>query len=355
MIYLDNNATTELDPRVLAVMTEELSAPPANPSSIHEAGRKAHNRLQNARRTVAQHFHRKPTEVVFTSGATEAMNQLLRSLTGHIISTSIEHACIYETLQPRQNVTFVPVSTWGAPTVADIEKALRPDTKALVLSSVNGETGVKLDVPAVVKLGVPVFLDVVAHIGKEPIDLTGVAGFVVSAHKFHGPKGVGALVTSAKVPPLLTGGHQEFDRRAGTENLPAIVGFAEALKIVHDEQPAITQHLLALRSRFETGLLAALPHITINGQGPRTVNVSNICFTGYDGETLLLQLDQHGIAASHGSACASGSLEPSRVLTNMGLDKKTARSSVRFSFSRMNTIEEIDEAVKTIVSLINRR
>jgi cysteine desulfurase len=355
MIYLDNNATTQVDPRVLAVMAEELSAPPANPSSIHEAGRKAHARLQDARRRVAQFFGRKPTEVTFTSGATEAMNQLLRGLTGHIISTQIEHACVYEILSHRQNVTFVPVGIAGAPTVADIAAAIRPDTKAIVLSSVNGETGVKLDVPAIVQLGIPVFLDVVAHVGKEPIDLTGVAGFVVSAHKFHGPKGVGALVTSTKVPALLTGGHQESDRRAGTENLPAIVGFAEALRIVHDEQSAITHHLLALRSRFETSLLAALPHITINGQGPRTVNVSNICFTGYDGETLLLQLDQHGIAASHGSACASGSLEPSRVLTHMSLDKKTARSSVRFSFSRMNTIEEIDEAVKTIVALVSRR
>jgi cysteine desulfurase len=305
-------------------------------------------------------FGRKSSEVIFTSGATEAMNLLLRGLPrGHVVTSEIEHSCIYNTAKTLPDVTFVKVDLSGAPTLEAIEAALRPDTKALILSSINGETGAKLDLPRIAqaaeRASVPLFLDIVAHVGKEPLNIpSSVAGFVLSAHKFHGPKGVGALILrpSTKLTPLLTGGHQEMGRRAGTENLAGILGLSKALTLTQENEPAITKHLLNLRTHFESELLRALPNAFINGQAPRTSNTSNIAFPGADGETLLFQLDLLGIAASHGSACASGALEPSRVLTHMGLDRKTAKSSLRFSFSRMNTMEEVNLVLEKLTGLV---
>jgi cysteine desulfurase len=343
-------------------MLLDLSGPPANPSSVHTYGAAARKLLQEARRQTASVLGRKEGEVIFTSGATEAMNLLLRGLPrGHLITTEIEHSSLYNTAKTLPDVTFLKVGLSGAPTPNEVEAALRPDTKAIVLSSVNGETGVKLDLHAIAavaeRAGVPLFLDIVAQVGKEPLNLPpSVAGFVLSAHKFHGPKGTGALILrpSIKLTPLLTGGHQEMGRRSGTENLAGILGLAKALTLVQENEPTITKHLLTLRTHFESELLKALPDISINGTAPRTSNTSNIAFLGSDGETLLLQLDMLGIAVSHGSACASGALEPSRVLTHMGLDRKTAKSSLRFSFSRMNTVKELDTALEIIVGLVRR-
>lgn len=354
-IYLDNNATTPLDPRVLKAMLSELSGPPANPSSIHSFGQHARRLLQTARQAVASYFSVKPEEIFFTSGGTESLNFLIRGLkSGPVITTSIEHSSIYKTIP---NPIHVPVSLWGAPLPEEIEKAITPETRAIFLSAANSETGVKIDIPAIgaiaQKYNIPLFLDLIGSLGKEPFEFhPAVAGFAITAHKFHGPKGIGAvyLRSDQKHPALLTGGAQEYHHRAGTENLAGIIGLAQALQILTSEIPA---HLSGLRNHFETHLRSLLPDIQINGQGPRVSNVSNIAFPGIDGETLLLQLDLAGIAASHGSACSSGALEPSRVLTNMGIDRKTARSSIRFSFSRMNTREEIDEAIKRIVAIIS--
>jgi cysteine desulfurase len=330
-------------------MLIDLSGPPSNPSSIHSFGQHARKLLQEARQSIAAHFSVKPEEIFFTSGGTEGLNFLIRGLNdGPIITTNIEHSSVYKTIK---NPVYVPVSTYGAPLPSDIEKAITPETRAIFLSAANGETGVKIDIHAIAaiaqKHNIPLFLDLIALIGKDSFEMhPGITGFAISAHKFHGPKGIGAvfLRSSQKLPALLTGGGQEHNHRAGTENLAGILGLAEALKI-------LTPPPHSLRDHFESQLS---PYTTINGTGPRVSNVSNLAFPNIDGETLLLQLDLDGIAASHGSACSSGALEPSRVLLNMGLDRRTARSSLRFSFSRMNTREEIDEALSRIIPILKK-
>ncbi|MDE3045574.1 MAG: cysteine desulfurase [Verrucomicrobiota bacterium] len=365
-IYLDNNSTTPIDPQVLSAMMADLSGPPANPSSIHFFGQRAKKLLQGARQTAAVYFGGKPDELIFTSGGTESINLLLRSLPkGHLITTDLEHACVYRTAKMLETqgypVTFLSPGVYGAPTPAAVEAAIRPDTRAIILSASNGETGSKTDLTALAALAeknhIPLLLDAVSYVGKEPLPLLpGISAVALSGHKFHSPKGIGALFvrSSFKITPLSTGGNQEAMRRAGTENLAGILGLAEALQILHENQPAFTAHMLQLRTHFETELFRALPDLQINGSGPRISNTSNIAFHGCDGETLLLQLDLAGIAASHGSACSAGALEPSRVLLNMGIDRRAARSSIRFSLNRMQTRQEIDLALERIVPLIRK-
>lgn len=355
-IYLDNNATTPLDPRVLQAMLLDLKGPPANPSSVHSFGQSARNLLSTAREKVAAYFHTSPSHILFTSGGTESINLFLRSLPprSHVITTSIEHSAIYRTLQALPlDVTYLPIDLSGAPHPSSISAAIRPNTSALVFTASNSETGVKIDLPALSQIAlshnIPLFIDAVSYIGKEPLfPLDGITALALSAHKFHGPKGVGALYFRSKLTPLLTGGSQEHSLRAGTENLAGILGLAEAITLL-DPTP-----IAPLRTHFETSLLRALPDLLINGQGPRISNTSNIAFLGVDGETLLMQLDLAGIAASHGSACTSNSIEPSRILLNMGLDRKTARSSLRFSFSRLNTRQEVDLALERIVPIVQK-
>lgn len=366
-IYLDNNATTALDPRVFKAMLADLQGPPANPSSVHAFGSQARNLLQQSRQTVASFFGAKPEEIIFTSGGTESINLFLRGLgtKGHIITSTIEHSSTYRTLQTLEKhglkVTYLPVGLWGAPLPEDLEKAIQPDTIAIALSAANSETGVKIDLEAFANIAkkhrVPLLIDAVSFIGKEPfIMYPGITAVALSAHKFHGPKGIGALFvrSSLKLTPLSTGGAQEYQYRAGTENLAGILGLAKALDILKAEQTQITQHLSDLRLHFEHELHRELPIVLVNGEGPRISNTSNLCFPGIDGETLLIQLDMAGIAVSHGSACASGSLEPSRVLIQMGIPQTLARCSLRFSVSRMNTREEIDIVIQKITNIVHK-
>lgn len=368
-IYLDNNATTGLDPQVLEAMLQELSPTPSNPSSVHYFGQQARHKLQNARQTVASFFRVRPEEVLFTSGGTEALNLLLRGHIlkrgpCHILSSNVEHASVYRTLQSLATqgclVDYLPAGLWGAVHPHQIASSLRKDTGLIVLGAANSETGVKHDLDQIAEIArqrnVPLVIDGVALLGKEPFAMPqGVAAMAFSAHKFHGPKGTGCALVRATFPllPLLTGGDQEFSRRAGTENLPGIVGLAKALQCIESQLPAASHRMQELRTHFEQELLARLEPVLINGQGPRVVNTSNLCFPGADGETLLMQLDLAGIAASHGSACASGALEPSRVLTQMGLPSDLARSSLRFSLSRLTTREEIDRTLDTLVRLVS--
>jgi cysteine desulfurase len=343
-------------------MLLDLSGPPANPASVHTEGQHARNLLTQARSTVASFLQAKPDEIIFTSGATEGLNYLLHGLSGHIITTQIEHSSVYRTLQARNlPVTYLPIDLFGAPTPAQVAAAIRPDTTAIILSSANSETGVKIDLPEIAAIAhrhkIPLYIDAVASIGKEPfIRHPGISALVLGAHKFHGPKGVGAVYLSPtlKIPPFLTGGSQESGRRAGTPNLAGILGLAEALKIFKEDELAITEKITDLRNHFELGLMRAIPNIAINGLGPRISNTSNIAFEGINGETLLMQLDLAGIAASHGTTCSSGAFEPSRVLTHMGMDQKTARSSIRFSVSRMNTREEMDIAIERISTIVQK-
>ncbi len=366
-IYLDCNSTTGLDPEVLQAMLPELSCTPANPSSAHTFGQEAKKRLQHARETIAGCLRVKPHEILFTSGGTEGLNLLVRSFgeTGHTLTSNIEHSCIYNTLQSLEKrgteVTYLPAGLIGAISSEAIESAIRPNTRLIVLSSVNNETGIKHDIEAIAKTahraGIPLVIDAVAQMGKEQILIPeGVTAMAFSAHKFHGPKGTGFLFlrSGVQVEPLITGGNQEFGKRAGTENLPGIVGMAKAVELLEHKLPAATSQMAMLRDKLEGSLLELCNPVLVNGAGPRSANVTNLCFPHLLGEDLLIALDMAGIATSHGSACSSGALEPSRILLNMGLSRQMAKSSLRFSLSRCTTEAEIDRAIAIVSEVVKQ-
>ncbi len=351
-------------------MLEDLKGPPANPSSVHSFGQRAKALLTRSRQTVSSYFGVKPEEVIFTSGATESNNLMLRgfsSTKGHLITTALEHSSIYNTVKLLEaqgwTVDYIPCGLWGAPRPELIEQAIRPHTRALIFSAVNSETGVKIDLEAIASIAekhqIPLFIDAVALIGKESLPTgklpKGVTALSLSGHKFHAPKGIGALIlrSTCKIHPQLTGGSQEFQKRGGTENLSGILGLAEAIAILAEKDQQIEKELLELRMYLEEEICKKIPTTLINGQGPRVSNTVCMAFPGIDGESLLMHLDLAGIAVSHGSACASGALEPSRVLTQMGIDRKIARSSIRISLSRLNTKEEINQFVKIIHYICN--
>jgi cysteine desulfurase len=342
----------------------DLQGPPFNPSSVHSLGKKGKDLLTQSRAKAASFFAVKPEEIIFTSSGTESINLMLKGLEkkGHIITTTIEHSAIAETIkcleEKGNSVSWLTVGLDGAPTVSQIEEAIRSDTIAIVLSLSNSETGVQIDLAKIADLaekkGIYLLIDAVAFIGKEALIMyPGISALALSGHKFHAPKGSALLFARKNFPliPLVMGGGQEFKHRSGTENLAAILGLAKGLEIVQKNQLAITEKILHLRLYFESELKKAIVDLEINGLGNRICNTTNLFFPGIDGETFLIQLDLNQIAASLGSACSSGALQPSRILTQMGIPWKKAKSSIRFSFSRMNTKEEIDRALEIICKL----
>lgn len=369
-IYLDNNATTEVAPQVLDAMIAELRKGPSNPSSIHAFGQEARNRLAKSRRLIASFFDVHPSEIIFTSGGTEAINMVLTGLKeslkdSHIISTDVEHSAVYKTLKGFQaagcNVAFLPVGLKGSVSVCEVEEAIQPNTRLIVLMAVNNETGVKTDIDQIALLakqkGIPFVVDGVALMGKEAFHLSeGISAMCFSGHKFHAPKGIGFAVIrkGLKLVPMITGGSQEYERRAGTENLAGIIAVAEATRLLETDLQAATEQMQLLRDRLERGISSHVSDVSVNGLGPRVANTSNLAFPGIEGESLLIALDLAGVAVSHGSACSSGSLEPSRVLLNMGIPKKIANSSIRFSLSRFTTLQQIDDCVNIVVDLVKK-
>lgn len=372
-IYLDNNATTAIDARVLESMLTELSYIPSNPSASHYFGQTAKQRLNGARETIASFLRVKPHEIIFTSGGTESMNMLIRGalhddLSGHILSTNVEHSSVYNTLlrltripNSHIDVSFLPAGLWGAVHPDAFQAALRKNTRLIVLSAVNSETGVKHDIEAIAdiayKAHIPLIIDGVALLGKELFILPqGVSAMGFSSHKFHGPKGTGFsfIRSSFKIDPLLLGGDQEFGMRAGTENLAGIIGMAKAIELLQTELPSATHRMAFLRDRLESGLLVRTNPVIVNGMGPRIANTCNLAFPDASGEDLLIALDMAGIAVSHGSACTSGALEPSRILTNMGIPYPIARSAIRFSLSRNTTEDEIDACIEHVSNIVSR-
>lgn len=368
-IYLDNNASTAIDPRVLQTMVENLSTSIGNPSSIHSYGQASRAQLAHARHTVAAYLKVKPEEIVFTSGGTEGMNMLIRGMiakkNGHVISSNVEHACIYNTLTSLEKngtpLTWMKAGLAGAVTPQQVQNAIRSDTCLLILTAVNSETGVKIDLPAIAALAeaahIPLIIDGVALLGKESITIpTGVAAMCFSAHKIHGPKGVGFvwIRKGTALCPLLTGGPQENGRRGGTENLAGIVGLARAIQLLVEEGPKAYDKMHALRDRLEKGIQSSVAGVSVNGFGARAPNVSNLSFAGIEGETLIALLDSQGVAVSHGSACASGALEPSRILTSMGIPLTQAASAIRFSLSRFTTETEIERTIEIVARLVSQ-
>lgn len=367
-IYLDNNASAPLDPRVLDAIVEELHESEGNPSSIHYHGKRCRQRLDRARSLIAEYLCVKPQELIFISNGTEGANLALRGLfpdhaQGHIITSGAEHSCVHQVVKDLEKrgaqATFLSVGVWGSVRPEAVKKALRPDTKLITLMAVNNETGVKTDIEAIALIaqeaGIPFVVDGVALLGKEQFSIPeGVTGMFFSGHKLHAPKGIGLLFCrqKAKLKPLFIGGEQEFNRRAGSENLPGIVGFAKAIEILKSELEQGSLHMRKMRDHLEEGLKASLEGIWINGEGPRVVNTTNISFEGVDGELLLMRLDQDGISVSHGSACSSGALEPSRVLLDMGIPLERSRSAIRFSVSRFTTQLEIDQCIDRVSRLV---
>jgi len=363
-IYLDNNATTCVDPRVVQAINEELCAGYGNPSSIHSFGQEARNRVTKARRRVARYFGFKPTEAIFTSSATEAVNIVIRGTKGEIITSASEHSCVDATVKSEMErgrpAAFLNPDRRGAVTPEQVAEAITPQTGLIVLMAANNETGVKTDIEGVAEVAmrhnIPFFVDAVAWVGKEPFTPPpGVTAMAISGHKFHAPKGIGALLmrSSFKPAPLFFGGAQEYNKRAGTENVIGIAALAKAIELLEVELPQATERMQALRNRFEEGIFNALKNVVINGEGERIANTSNLSFIDVEGESILLGCDLAGLAVSHGSACSSGSLEPSRILMGMGLGKERARSSIRFSLSRFTTEEEIDRAIDIVVNVVN--
>lgn len=368
-IYLDHNATTPIDQQVLHAVIEELKLEARNPSSFHYHGQQSKSTLDNARKIVADFMGVKLQEIIFTSGGTEGAFLLIQGVmakhtTGHVITSNTEHSCVHQNVlklvEKGVEVTFLPSGSWGAVKAEDVAKAIRPDTRLITLMAANNETGVKTEIEAIASIcqraGIHFVVDGVALLGKESIQWPqGVSAAFFSGHKIHASKGVGFFFCrqTTKLTPLLVGGGQEFNRRAGTENLAGIVGLAEAIKILSKDQSAITAKMTFLRDWLERGLLN-LGNVKINGQGPRIANTTNLSFNDVDGETLLIHLDRAGLSVSHGSACSSGALEPSRILINMGLPLKEARSALRFSIGRTTTQQEIEQSIAVVSSVLTK-
>lgn len=359
-IYLDNNATTPIAQESLDALIKECAAPVGNPSSIHQFGQAAKKRLQNYRNTIADYLAVPSDQIIFTSGGTESMNLLIygmleNKLNTHVITSDVEHACIYNNLTMLQKrgtrVSFLQAGLHGAVHPDQIEKAILPSTRMIILSAVNSETGVKTDIDAIAQIAkkndIAFIVDAVALLGKEVFSIpSGVSAMGFSGHKLHAPKGIGCVFIHPELAlyPFIIGGGQEFNRRSGTQNLSGIAAMASAVECLYEHLPSATEKMAALRDQLEAYLIEQAAPVIINGSGKRICNTSNLCFPGVQGEDLIIALDMRGIAISHGSACSSGALEPSRILVNMGISHPLARSSIRISLSRMTTEEEIKSA-----------
>ena len=366
---MDANATTPLLPEVFEVMRPFYLEHYGNASSIHQQGQQARAAVDRARESVAGLLHCRPAEIVFTSGGTESDNLAIFGVLSpgdHFITTSIEHHAVLHTAQSIESrgveVTILPVTPAGIVEPSTLLAALKPNTRLVSVMYANNETGVIQPIDALAGIahagGALFHTDAVQAAGKLPLDV-GPHGFLkdvdlltISGHKIHAPKGIGALYVrrSVQLSPLFHGGSHERQRRAGTENVPGIVGLGKAAAIASEwlktDGPA---RLAALRDRLEQTILSQVPETGVNGAGaPRVVNTANIYFDHVEAEALLIALDLKGLSVSGGSACQSGASEPSHVLTAMGLSANRARASLRFSLSKLTTEAEVDEALKLI-------
>jgi len=368
-IYLDANATTPLLPEVFEAMRPFYLEHYGNASSIHQQGQQARSAVDHARESIARMLHCRPAEIVFTSGGTESDNLALFGTLNpgdHLITSSVEHHAVLhaaESLESRAvEVTFLPVNQQGLVEPSTLQSAIKPNTKLVSVMYANNETGVIQPIEALAQIahaaGALFHTDAVQAGGKLPLDVS-VKGplkdidlLTLSGHKIFAPKGIGVLYVrrSVRLSPMFHGGTHERQRRAGTENVPGIVGLGKAAEIATEwmktDGPST---LAALRDRLENGILAAVDEAGVNGAGaPRVANTTNIYFDHVEAEALLIALDLKGISVSGGSACQSGATEPSHVLTAMGLTDARARATLRFSLSKLTTPEEIDEALQII-------
>ena len=375
-VYLDNAATTKVLPEVIEAMIPYYSEYYGNPSSFHSFAREAHKGLDDARRTVAKCLNAEnPSEIYFTGGGSEGDNMILRGVVqtyrkkgNHVITTRIEHHAILHTLQDLEarglaTVTYLDVDKNGLVTPEQVKAAIRPDTILVSVMTANNEVGtiepIK-EIGAVCReAGVLFHTDAVQAIGHIPIDVQNmnIDLLTLTAHKFHGPKGVGAIYVKkgVRVPAMITGGGQENHKRAGTENVPGIVGLAKALEIQTENLTENMRKMTALRDKLIAGIESRIASVHLNGdRTKRLPNNVNFGIRYIESESILLMLDLKGIAASSGSACTSGSLDPSHVLLAMGISHEEANGSLRMTLSEFTTEEEIDYVLKELPPIVQR-
>ena len=374
-IYFDHNATTPVDPAVVEAMTRVLAGEFGNASSVHHFGQRAKALLDDARSAVSALIGAEPSELVFTSGGTESDNFALRGVaealepTGrrHLVASAIEHEAVLVTLKALARrgwrVTHLPVDATGIVEPAALAEALAEDTALVSVMHANNEIGTIQPIAELARLaharGALFHTDAVQSVGKIPVDVRalGVDLLSLSAHKFNGPKGAGALwiKRGTRIIPILTGGKHERTRRAGTENVPAIAGLGVAAQIAARKLAGEAARVGALRDRLENAALAAIPGTAVNGvREPRVPNTTNISVDGIEAESLLIALDLEGIAVSTGSACSSGTLEPSHVLRAMGLPSHRTQNSIRISLGAGNTDEQVDYLLEKLPEVVRK-
>jgi cysteine desulfurase len=370
-VYLDNNATTPVLPEVFEAMRPFYLEQFGNASSIHHYGQHARGAVERARASVAALLNSRPAEIVFTSGGTEADNLGIFGLVqrgDHVITSTIEHSAVMNSCKRLEQmgceVTFVPVNGRGEIDPEDVRKSLRPNTRLISIMMANNETGVIQPVEEIGKIAqeADVFFhtDAVQAAGKIPIDVNKITcdALSISSHKIHGPQGTGALFIKkgTLIQPQIYGGSHERQRRAGTENLPGIVGIGKAAELAkHWLESGGAAEMSAMRDRLQDAVLSAMDDVGVNGLGaPCVPNTTNLWFDHVEGEALVIALDLKGLAVSSGAACSSGAIEPSHVLLAMGLPHPRARASIRLSLGKQTTQEDIDFAIKIIPETVGR-
>jgi cysteine desulfurase len=362
-LYLDNASTTRIRPEVLEVMAPLWKGAYGNPSSMHSAGRHARRVIEDSRERIAAALNVSPLQIIFTSGATEANNlALFGSSPSRLVTTAVEHESVLHAARRLSgqgvDVDIVPADGSGRIRPPDVERALSRPTSLVSVMWVNNEVGSIQPVGDVAALargaGALLHVDAVQGLGKLPWDVSADLASI-SSHKIHGPKGIGALIVRdpARLRPILLGGAQEFEKRAGTENVAAIAGFSLAVELAIRDLPTQASRVARLRDRLESGLVSKTPGAAVNAASSlRAPHVSSIRFEGIDAEALLMALDGRGVCASAGSACAALGTEPSHVLVAMGLDPRQVKGSMRFSLAHDTTEGEIDEAVSIVSEVV---
>jgi cysteine desulfurase len=376
-VYLDHNATTAVAPEVLDAMLPFLSSEYGNAASIHTFGQRARAAVETAREQVAALLGARPQEIVFTSGGTESDNHAIFGILSstsaapasprHLITTAIEHEAVLNACQALEKsgvaVTWLPVNRDGLIDLAGLQAAIRPETVLISVMHANNELGTVQPLAEIGRIAAASDLyfhtDAVQSAGKLPIDVNalGVDLLSLSGHKFYAPKGIGALYIrgGTRLRQLLYGGHHQRGFRPGTENVPGIVGLGKAAELARKSLAADAARISALRDSLERGLLRSVPHSRVNGcRAPRTPNTTNILFPCVEGEALVIALDLKGLACSTGAACSSGAVEPSHVLTAIGLPPEEARAGLRFSLGRHTTASDVDFALRVVPAAVEQ-
>ena len=373
-VYLDYNATTPVAPEVLAAMLPYFSEEYGNASSIHSFGQNGRGAIEQARISVASLLGARAAEIMFSSGGTESNNHAIFGVVGaasderkHIITSAIEHVAVLDPCKALEQrgvaVTYLPVDREGVVNPEDVNRAIRPETVLISIMLANNELGTIEPIEEIGRIaaekGITLHTDAVQAAGKVPIDVAklGVHLLSISAHKLYGPKGVGALYVrkGTRLEPLLYGGHSERDRRPGTEDVAGVAGLGKAAELAAQRMVDEIRRIGALRDRLEKGLVERIPYAQINGsRAPRTPNTTNLTLPFIEGEAMVIALDLKGLACSTGAACSSGAVEPSHVLTAIGLPPEDARATLRLSLGHQTTDAEIDFALATIPPVIDR-